>query len=89
MQFVALAPDKFVHWRCQANTWGDEWVNTELTSEIEPRGEKTMVRFSHRSWMKESDFLRSSCLKWSTFLMGLKGFLEKGKGAPSPDDIEP
>jgi Activator of Hsp90 ATPase homolog 1-like protein len=88
MQLVALAPDKFMHWRCLANTWGEEWINTELTFEIEPQGEKTMLRFSHRRWMKNSDFLRSCSLKWGTFLMSLMEFLEKGKGAPSPDDIE-
>ena len=85
---MALTTNKFVHWRCLANTWGDEWVNTELTFEIEPQGDKTMVRFSHRRWMKESDFLRSCSLKWGTFLMSLKSFVERGKGAPSPHDIE-
>ena len=47
-----------------------------------------MVRFSHRRWMKESDFMRSCSLKWATFLLSLKSFVERGTGAPSPDDIE-
>ena len=88
MEIVALLPNKFVHWHCRANTWSEEWINTELTFEIEPQGAKTMVRFSHRRWMKESDFMRSCSLKWATFLLSLKSFVERGKGAPSPDDIE-
>jgi uncharacterized protein YndB with AHSA1/START domain len=88
MEILALNPDQLVHWRCRANSWGDEWVNSELTFEIEPRGDKTMVRFSHRRWMRESDFLRHCSQKWATFLMSLKSYVERGKGAPAPDDME-
>jgi Activator of Hsp90 ATPase homolog 1-like protein len=88
MEIVALFPNKFVHWLCRANSWGDEWINTDLTFEIEPQGAKTMVRFSHRRWMTESDFMRSCSLKWATFLLSLKSFVERGKGAPAPDDLE-
>jgi uncharacterized protein YndB with AHSA1/START domain len=88
MEIVALVPDRMVHWRCRANTWSDEWINTELTFEIESRGEKTTVSFSHRRWLKESDFMRHCSQKWATFLLSLKGLVEQGKGAPAPDDME-
>jgi uncharacterized protein YndB with AHSA1/START domain len=88
MEIVALVPDRLVHWRCCSNTWSDEWVNTELTFEIEPRGEKTTVKFSHRRWMQESDFMRHCSQKWATFLLSLKSLVEQGKGAPAPDDME-
>jgi uncharacterized protein YndB with AHSA1/START domain len=88
MEILALVPDRLVHWRCRANTWSDEWVNTELTFEIESRGERTTVSFSHRRWLKESDFLRHCSQKWATFLLSLKSLVEKGNGAPAPDDME-
>jgi uncharacterized protein YndB with AHSA1/START domain len=87
MEVVALAPNKFVHWRCRSNTWSDEWVNTELTFEIESRDDRTMVSFSHRRWMKESEFMRHCSQKWATFLLSLKSLVEQGKGAPAPDDM--
>jgi hypothetical protein len=49
---------------------------------------QTIVRFSHRRWMQESDFLRFCSLKWATFLLSLKSLLETGQGAPAPHDID-
>jgi uncharacterized protein YndB with AHSA1/START domain len=88
MEILALVPAQLVHWRCRANSWGEEWVNTELIFEIEPKDEKTILRFSHRRWMKECDFLRHCSMKWATFLLSLKYLIERGSGTPAPDDVQ-
>jgi len=52
------------------------------------RDGKTIVRFSHRRWLMESDFLRFCSLKWATFLLSLKHSVEAGRGEPWPRDVE-
>jgi uncharacterized protein YndB with AHSA1/START domain len=88
MQILELVPKRLVPWRCRVNTFGDEWVNTEIFFELERDKEQTIVRFNHRRWLQESDFLGFCSLKWATFLLSLKNPIEHGKGAPAPNDIE-
>ena len=88
MQILTLEQDKFVRWRCVANSFGEEWVNTELDFDLRPENGNTVVRFSHRGWLVESDFLRFCSLKWATFLLSLKHGVEAGRGEPWPRDVE-
>ena len=90
MEILDLRPSKLVHWRCVAKTTGskDEWIGTEIFFELEPDGQGTILRFSQRRWLEASDFLRYCSLKWATYLVGLKHFLEGGSGTPWPRDVE-
>jgi uncharacterized protein YndB with AHSA1/START domain len=88
MEILELVPDTRVMWRCVAHSDGNEWINSELTFDLEALGDKTVVRFSHRRWARESDFFRYCSLKWATFLLSLKGLLERGEGTPWPRDVE-
>jgi hypothetical protein len=79
MQVVALKPNRLVKWRCLANTYGDEWINTGFTFDLEADGLATILRFSQRRWAEESDFLRYCSQKWAaTYLLSFKGLVETG-----------
>lgn len=88
MRVVALRPNRLVKWQCLANGHGDEWINTELTFELEADKQATIVRFSQRRWAVESDFLRYCSQKWATYLLSLKSLVESGAGMPWPNDFE-
>jgi uncharacterized protein YndB with AHSA1/START domain len=88
MRVVALKPNRLVRWQCLANSFGDEWINTEISFELETERQSTILRFSQRRWAEESDFLRFCSLKWATYLLGLKSLLEGGSGTPWPRDVE-
>jgi hypothetical protein len=89
-RFFELKDNSFVHWRCVAHSDGPkhEWGGTELFLELELKRADTVLRFKHRRWLDGSDFLSYCSLKWATYLLGLKQFLEGGKGVPWPRDLE-
>jgi uncharacterized protein YndB with AHSA1/START domain len=41
MMILALDKNRLVHWRCIANSFGEEWVNTEIFFELRRSGDKT------------------------------------------------
>ena len=86
MEVLELAPDKNVRWRVKAGP--PEWVGTEIEFLLDRQDDHTIVLFGHRRWRKEVDFMAHCSTKWATFLLSLRDFVETGKGAPAPDDLE-
>ena len=48
----------------------------------------TIVRFAHRNWREQVEFMAHCSMKWATYLLSLKQLVETGTGSPSPDDFK-
>ena len=79
-------PGKNVQWRFTAGP--EEWVGTDLTFELSRDGDQTLIVFGHRNWREAVEFMAHCSMKWATFLLSLREFVETGKGRPSPDDLK-
>lgn len=99
MEIMELEPARRVRWRCVDGP--DDWQKTEFTfdlEEISGRSEppldkvsdapRTVLRFAQKGWQEAGDFFAHCNSKWAFFLIGLKKFIETGKGMPYPDDLK-
>lgn len=77
---------KFVQWKCVGGP--PEWMGTEITFRLDARPEQTYVLFSHTGWKESTDFMAHCSTKWATFLLSLKGWLERSEGRPFPYDMK-
>jgi len=83
---VALDPDSAVHWRFESGP--EEWIGTNVTFELSEDGDYTIVLFAHKNWREAVEFYAHCSMKWATFLLSLKEFVEAGKGRPAPADVK-
>lgn len=86
MDVIELTPDKIVRWRVKDGP--DEWVGTELEFSLAQESSYTIVLFAHRNWPDAMEFMAHCSMKWATFLLSLRSFVEAGKGRPAPDDLK-
>lgn len=88
MTFVlhTLTPDREVRWRLTAGP--QEWVDTEVTFELSQEGDMTILLFGHRGWREASEFTAHCSMKWATFLLSLRDWVETGQGRPAPHDLK-
>jgi len=62
-----------------------EWRGTEIAFEIEKKGDKTELRFTHRGLSPSYDCFTNCSSAWSTLVNGnLRRLIETGKPQPSP-----
>jgi len=66
----------------------NEWIGTDVTFDIKQDGDYAIVIFGHNNWREAIEFTAHCSMKWATFLLSLKSFLETGMGRPSPNDIK-
>lgn len=85
MRVEAQEPQGRVVWRCTESA--PDWVDTRVTFKLTDEEEGTLLRFGHRDWQQSNDFQAHCSMKWATFLLSLKAYVESGKGTPFPDDI--
>jgi uncharacterized protein YndB with AHSA1/START domain len=85
MEVSRLSPDRHVGWECVGGA--DEWVGTRIAFDVEPKGDETVVLFTHAGWREPTEFMAHCSARWAYFLLSLKGYLETGKGTPFPDDL--
>ena len=85
MQVEQLEPDSRVAWECVDST--ADWVGTRVSFELDEDQNRTMLRFTHEDWREDSDFFAHCSMKWATFLLSLKSFVETGQGRPYPNDV--
>ncbi|HEY0928915.1 MAG TPA: SRPBCC domain-containing protein [Gemmatimonas sp.] len=83
---TALDGDQLVRWHVVAGP--DEWVGTDIEFALAEEGDFTIVRFGHRRWREEVEFMAHCSMKWATFLLSLRAYVESGTGRPSPDDLK-
>jgi len=81
-----LVPNEKVVWRFTAGP--PEWLGTEVTFELSRDGDMTIVLFGHRNWREPVEFMAHCSMKWATFLLSLRQFVETGSGRPAPDDLK-
>jgi uncharacterized protein YndB with AHSA1/START domain len=86
MKVVEASPNKQVKWKCVKGP--KEWVDTEITFQLKAWKGETVVLFTHANWKKPDEFMRHCSTKWATFLLSLKGWLERDEGRPAPYDVK-
>lgn len=86
MEVAALEPDTRVQWRVVAGP--EEWIGTDVTFELTREGDYTILLFGHRNWREAVEFTAHCSMKWATFLLSLRQFVETGTGRPSPHDLK-
>lgn len=75
-----------VRWRCIEGP--DEWIGTDITFQLSQQDNQTIVLFGHRNWREAVEFTSHCSMKWATFLLSLREYVETGKGKPSPHDLK-
>lgn len=85
-KLVQLVPNERVVWRFTSGP--EEWIGTDVTFQLERRGEYTVVVFGHRNWREAQEFMAHCSMKWATFLLSLRQLVETGTGRPAPDDLK-
>jgi uncharacterized protein YndB with AHSA1/START domain len=85
-EIVERVADQQVRWRITAGP--AEWVGTDVTFSLAQVGDDTIVQFGHRNWREAVEFTAHCSMKWATFLLSLREFVETGKGRPSPGDLK-
>lgn len=86
MEVKALDPDQKVQWTFLAGP--EEWIGTDVIFNLQQEGEYTIVLFGHRNWREEVEFTAHCSMKWASFMLSLKAFVETGVGKPSPNDVK-
>lgn len=85
MQVLSVSPQK-VHWKCVEGP--TEWKVTDISFELSEVDGQTIVMFGHNNWKEIIEFYGHCSMKWATFLLSLRAYVETGKGAPSPMDLK-
>ncbi len=65
-----------------------EWIGTTISFTLSESGARTVILFRHADWRECSEFTAHCSMKWATFLLSLRAFVETGAGSPSPDDLK-
>jgi uncharacterized protein YndB with AHSA1/START domain len=86
MKVVESKANRIVKWKCVRGP--KEWVGTEVTFQLKPKGRQTFVVFSHAKWKRPVEFMHHCSTKWATFLLSLKDWLERSEGRPAPYDVK-
>ena len=80
MKILTISSNKLVEWDCIK---GDpEWLGTKLRFSLEPKDKKTILRFKHYNWQKETDFFAHCNYHWGYYMRSLKLYCESGEGTP-------
>ncbi len=79
-------PQRRVRWRVKDGP--PEWVGTEIDFDLAQEDGFTIVRFGHRQWREDSEFMAHCSTKWATFLLSLRDLVETGQGRPAPQDLK-
>ena len=86
MEVQELGENKLVRWRCVEGP--DEWVGTDITFQLSEQDNQTIVLFGHRNWREAVEATYHCSMKWATFLLSLREYVETGTGKPSPHDLK-
>jgi hypothetical protein len=85
MKAVELVSGQRVKWQCVDGA--KEWIGTELTFDLKPQKEFTILLFAQRGWKEPVEFMHYCSTKWAMYMLNLKSLCETGVGTPYPDDI--
>jgi uncharacterized protein YndB with AHSA1/START domain len=80
-----LAHPEEVQWTVLSSKSQPFWEGTTITFHLRPDESGTVLSFFHRGFKEESEGFAMVTTGWAYFLVSLQQYLEKGRGAPSPD----
>lgn len=86
-QVLELTPPARVRWKCVSGP--EEWVDTRIRFNISRQDGETVLLFTHGGWREEAEFMYHCSTLWAYFLLGLKQFMESGRGRPYGPRFEP
>lgn len=86
MEVLEQNTDTHVQWNCVDGP--PDWIGTEITFDLSVQDGITILVFGHRHWREASEFMAHCSMKWATFLLSLRSYVETGTGAPSPNDLK-
>ena len=86
MKVTKLNDQKEVRWRCLEGP--PDWIGTDITFQLSEQDGQTIVLFGHRNWKEEVEATYHCSMKWATFMLSLRAYVETGKGKPSPHDLK-
>lgn len=86
MEVKKLDENKTVQWTVINGP--EDWIGTDLTFNLNQEDDYTIILFSHSKWREANDHMSHCSMKWATFLLSLRQYVETGKGRPSPDDLK-
>ncbi|MBL0224154.1 MAG: SRPBCC domain-containing protein [Geobacteraceae bacterium] len=86
MEVQELNKNTDVRWRCVEGP--EEWVGTDITFQLSEQDGQTIILFGHRNWREAVEGTYHCSMKWATFLLSLREYLETGRGKPSPHDLK-
>lgn len=86
LKVTVLKKEKKVVWKPVKDDYGME--RTTISFEITKKGNETILKMAHTGFKGKPDFFFSfMSMKWATFMLSLKDYIEKGKGRPFPRDV--
>jgi uncharacterized protein YndB with AHSA1/START domain len=80
MKVTKLTPNKKVEWKCINSI--DEWIDTNISFDLEEKEGSTILRFTHGGWRAATDTLAGCTYDWALFIKSLKSLCETGTGTP-------
>jgi uncharacterized protein YndB with AHSA1/START domain len=86
MEVQEADENKDVRWRCVDGP--EEWVGTDITFQLSEQDGQIIVLFGHRNWREAVEATAHCSMKWATFMLSLRDYVETGKGKPSPNDLK-
>lgn len=80
MKVTKLIDNKKVEWACIKSI--EEWIDTNISFDLEEKDERTILRFAHSGWRATTDTFASCNYDWALFMKSLKALCETGTGTP-------
>jgi len=81
MKVTILNPNKKVEWQCIHSI--EEWIETNISFDLEEKDGRTILRFTHSGWKAVTDMFAGCNYDWARFMASLKAYCETGTGTPS------
>jgi uncharacterized protein YndB with AHSA1/START domain len=78
IEVVELVQGRRVRWACGKGSFD----GTEISFELEPRGERTALRFAHAGWKSPTAHFAQCNFNWGFFMQSLQRLVETGEGMP-------
>jgi uncharacterized protein YndB with AHSA1/START domain len=85
MRVDELSPGKRVAWECTRSD--PDWVGTRFTFDLTEDNGRTTLVFGQRGWREANAHFAHCSMRWATFLLSLREYIEHGAGRPFPHDL--
>ena len=87
VKVAELAPPERVAWG-EVTSTGGRFDGTTISFDLKSQDGITSLLFAHRGFKTSGDDIASATTRWGFYLLSLKHYLEIGKGAPNPEDVD-